>query len=690
MDDAHARRLEHRIARQDEEIARLRSQIAALDSELKAIHGSRVWRLAAHLWRTRKQLAALRQRLRHPARAAERTLSATHTRSGSGIAASLAPLASPPPDGAPSGDLPPQRQIDIVCLAVIDWSFRRARPQQLMRQFAVRGHRVFYVNPNHTPSPTMNAYAVESLAPNLFAVQLAIQAPLDVHGAARQSIEDRQRFVTSAGAALAALRTDFQIDRAVCIVQVPTWAPAAYPCRERFDWRLLYDCMDDLETFDGFGPTAVIEERALVRRADLLVVTSQYLYDRWASENPSVALVCNGADVDHFTRQSPVAPSPGARRTVGYFGAISHWFDVELVRALAVARPDLDVVLIGLVYGANVEPLATLPNVSLLGELPYDDLPAHLERFDVCTIPFEVTPLIEATDPVKLYEYFAQGKPVVTTALPEVAQYDDLLYISSNHAAFLANVERALSETDPTLVERRMALARRSTWDVRYSEFARALASQYPPCTVVVGSAEGATAEAQTDAVRRALAYPSCTVVLLDERAGSGSDAPVDASLMERVRAVLESDAPDGLIAYLNAAFADAAECLDAHIFTVADGGPVLAILDTETRLEGAPENLAGIVGVVLDRRRLAASERLDARYETVEFALQDLAMRVYLAGGATRIASTTLPAADPAGDDRPVLRPDAAQHAARERDRHRFEHVWHVTWTAGWYRRLT
>ena len=74
-------------------------------------------------------------------------------------------------------------------------------------------------------------------------------------------------------------------------------------------------------------------------------------------------------------------------------------------------------------YDAPLDRLAALPNVHLYGPQPYADLPAWLERFDVCIIPFKINQVTEATDPVKFYEYLAQAKPVVTTRLPELERY---------------------------------------------------------------------------------------------------------------------------------------------------------------------------------------------------------------------------------------------------------------------------
>ena len=110
----------------------------------------------------------------------------------------------------------------------------------------------------------------------------------------------------------------------------------------------------------------------------------------------------------------------------------------------------------GGVFDVPVAALEAMPNVRLEGQQPYALMPAYLRRFDVCIIPFKVNPITEATDPVKFYEYVSQGKPVVATAMAELAPYGEYLYIAADHDDFLAKVDQALAESDPALRERRV------------------------------------------------------------------------------------------------------------------------------------------------------------------------------------------------------------------------------------------
>lgn len=131
---------------------------------------------------------------------------------------------------------------------------------------------------------------------------------------------------------------------------------------------------------------------------------------------------------------------------IGYYGAVSHWFDWEKVCYVAKNLPQCDVVIIGAVTEYR-DKLEGYENIKLLGEKDYQELPEHLAYFDVCLIPFETsTDLIKATNPVKFYEYLSAGKRVVATEIPELEPYRDRYVYMSNDNGPVPGVHQALSE----------------------------------------------------------------------------------------------------------------------------------------------------------------------------------------------------------------------------------------------------
>jgi glycosyltransferase involved in cell wall biosynthesis len=151
----------------------------------------------------------------------------------------------------------------------------------------------------------------------------------------------------------------------------------------------------------------------------------------------------------------------------GYYGTLAEWIDFPLLAALADRFPGVTFALIGPV---EVSPAALpeRPNLRWIGPQPYPTLPAWLARFTVCLLPFHVDGFTRAINPVKLYEYFASGKPVVSTPLPEVLAFGDLVYVGAGLDGMTGALRAALAEQARSdLAARRRAAAAANTWDQR-------------------------------------------------------------------------------------------------------------------------------------------------------------------------------------------------------------------------------
>jgi glycosyltransferase involved in cell wall biosynthesis len=214
----------------------------------------------------------------------------------------------------------------------------------------------------------------------------------------------------------------------------------------------------------------VAQEEALLTEADLVVVSSSALEGHARQYRDDVLLVRNGCDFEHFAKTQR---ADHARPVIGYYGAIADWFDSALVAELAERRPDWDFLLIGSTYAGDISRLVKLPNVSVTGEEPYESLPMWLGRFDVAIIPFKRTPLTEATNPVKVYEMLAGGKPVVSVPIPEVAALAPLVRLASTAEEFEQEIAAALVDDDDG--EARRAFARENTWERRFDVLAAAV-----------------------------------------------------------------------------------------------------------------------------------------------------------------------------------------------------------------------
>jgi glycosyltransferase involved in cell wall biosynthesis len=138
---------------------------------------------------------------------------------------------------------------------------------------------------------------------------------------------------------------------------------------------------------------------------------------------------------------------------------------------LAELHPDYSILIVGPVRH-GLDKLKEHANIVMVGHKKFAVLPQYLACMDVCLIPFKLDKLTLASNPIKLYEYLAAGKPVVSTELPEVCNnVSEIVYIGKDDDDFIKKVEEAVSETEKTENEaailRRINFAKDNSWEKR-------------------------------------------------------------------------------------------------------------------------------------------------------------------------------------------------------------------------------
>jgi hypothetical protein len=250
--------------------------------------------------------------------------------------------------------------------------------------------------------------------------------------------------------------------------------------------RVVYDWIDDLDVFPG-GRSALQPSHArALREADVVASVARKLHEEARRVRPDAVYAPNGVDVAHFARPG-IRPRDafavsvsGGRPIAGYYGALASWFDYDLLEAVAHRKPDWDFLLIGPLYHWALRPWTVLsrPNVRWLGPREYAELPDYLAAFDVAIIPFVINDITLATSPLKLYEFFAGGKPVVSTPLPECAAFAEV-EIASDPDAFAAAIDVAAEKgRRPAYRAELVALARANSWEARADAVLAALRSE--------------------------------------------------------------------------------------------------------------------------------------------------------------------------------------------------------------------
>jgi UDP-galactopyranose mutase len=257
------------------------------------------------------------------------------------------------------------------------------------------------------------------------------------------------------------------------------YTPMALPWTDHIQAEaVVYDCMDELSGFK-FAPNSIRDlERRLLGFADVVFTGGRSLYEAKRAGHRNTFLFPSSVDANHFRQARAIALEPAdqaslGRPRIGYFGVIDERIDLDLIRAIAHARPDWEIVMVGPLAKIGDDELPQADNIHWLGRKQYEELPAYLGGWDVAIMPFALNDSTRHISPTKTPEYLSGGRPVVSTPIHDVVHpYGDegLVAIASNAAEFVACVERALGADRDDLIRRADRFLGSHSWDATWSQ----------------------------------------------------------------------------------------------------------------------------------------------------------------------------------------------------------------------------
>lgn len=330
------------------------------------------------------------------------------------------------------------------------WGYMFQRPQQLARALAKKGHIVFYMVDTSFPyAPDWHVRGICEIENNIFLVNDNCEGKILTNALSNEKVFIWQYWPHQ----LKTIKKWDKSNNRVCI----------------------YDCIDHIETFLSYDE---IDEDFLtsVEKSDIVLATAKSIHQELQVYRKDCLYIPNGVTIEDFIKFKtyPWKRLDEIRESseviIGYYGAIADWFDFETIEYIAKHNPKWKLLIVGETYDSVKDKIIKLKqykNIEVLGRVEYKYIPQLLSCFDVAILPFLINNITLNTSPVKIFEYLAGGKPVVSTKLPEVIDIEGIL-IADDAIEFNKKISYALSKrNNEGFSEKMIAIAKQNTWEQR-------------------------------------------------------------------------------------------------------------------------------------------------------------------------------------------------------------------------------
>ncbi len=238
---------------------------------------------------------------------------------------------------------------------------------------------------------------------------------------------------------------------------------------------VVYYCGDDFGALAGVDHVPVLQlEKELAQKADLILAASSVIANKFNTTRTRV--IPHGVDFELFSNAAPRAIDlPANGPVAGFYGSLADWLDIDLICETARRLPHWTFVLIGSV-STDISKLKEVSNIRLLGPRKHKDLPGYSQHWNVSFLPFRKTRQIWACNPLKLREYLAAGRPIISTEFPALDGYRDLISTVKTADEFSQALNDSLSDNASKRDDRR-ARVRNESWASRAQTVAQLIDS---------------------------------------------------------------------------------------------------------------------------------------------------------------------------------------------------------------------
>lgn len=248
---------------------------------------------------------------------------------------------------------------------------------------------------------------------------------------------------------------------------------------------LIYDCYDeylDPITFRDNSLLRQLEEkdRQIIRKADIVFAASELIVEKRRELNKNTYYLPNAADYNHFNKafnkKTPIPDDIASipHPIIGFVGNMNQSIDFNLLTYLSRKKPEWSLVLVGpfkyyergFLHLEELREARSCKNIYFVGGKPFEQIPSYLKAFDVCLIPYRDSEFNRSRSPVKLFEYMASGKPIVSTPVHQCQHFEGVIEIAKEPQSFLEAIAKLLTG-DHKITQNYLMIAKENSWEKR-------------------------------------------------------------------------------------------------------------------------------------------------------------------------------------------------------------------------------
>ncbi len=236
--------------------------------------------------------------------------------------------------------------------------------------------------------------------------------------------------------------------------------------------KLIYRIFDNFSSFKNISKATIASHFELMHRADVILFSSKLLIDKQENKKfkDKIIYCPNGVDLSNFQKETYPVPKEYQilknKPIALYVGAVDLWFDIDLLVNIGRQYPEINFVIVGpqnIIIPNNIG-----NNIFFLGKKDYKEIPSFIFHCDFGIVPFQRNDLVDFISPIKIYEFLALGKPVISTSWKELREINMPIFLANDQAEFISLINNLKQKRFIAIKEDLVSFARNNTWESRY------------------------------------------------------------------------------------------------------------------------------------------------------------------------------------------------------------------------------